>query len=76
VFWKENDMSLADELRAAIRKSEISRYRLWQLTGIQQSHLSRFMKGEVSISLDNAERLADALNQKITIVKQIKKGRQ
>jgi transcriptional regulator with XRE-family HTH domain len=59
--------NVLDELRKAIEASGESRYRLWKATGISQSHLSRLMRGEAGLSVDNLERLADALGLEITI---------
>ncbi len=39
-------MKFSDQIRAAVRKSGVSRYRLAQETGVDQASLSRFLKGE------------------------------
>jgi hypothetical protein len=59
--------AILNEIRKAIRASEKSRYRLWQETRITQSQLSRLMTGEAGVSVDNLERLADALGLEIII---------
>ncbi len=49
---------MTEVLRAAIEKSEVSRYRIAQDTGILETSLSRFMRGETSLRLDKADVLA------------------
>jgi len=40
---KKQRLSLSDELRQAIERSGLSRYSIWQQTGIDQGSLSKFM---------------------------------
>jgi len=58
---------ILEEIRKAINTSDKSRYRLWKETGITQSQLSRLMSSEAGVSVDNLERLADALGLEIII---------
>ena len=51
---------LSEQLRRAVRESEMSRYQIWQQTGILQSVLSRFVNGG-SVSLDTADKLVELL---------------
>lgn len=51
---------LSEQLRRAIRESEMSRYEIWQRTGILQSVLSRLVNGG-TVSLDTADKLAEVL---------------
>ena len=48
----------ADTLRAAIEASGLTRYRVAKETGIAESNLRRFLRGQTSIRLDKADRLA------------------
>ena len=50
--------TLTDVLRAAIEQSSLTRYRIAKETGIAESNLRRFFRGEMSIRLDKADRLA------------------
>ncbi len=50
----------SERLRRAIRESELTRYQIWQRTGILQSVLSRFVNGG-SVSLDTADKLVELL---------------
>ena len=54
-------------IRAAIKASDKTRYRLWKETGIAQSQLSRLMTGESGLGLENLERLAKALGLRIVV---------
>ena len=72
-----NNMSkICDKLKKAIEKSPKSRYRLWQETGIKQSHLSRFMAGTRGLGVDNAEKLAKALGFELILKKKTKKRKE
>ena len=55
----------SESLRRAIRESGMTRYAISVRTGIAQSTLSRFMKGERGLSLTAIDRLMDALGLEI-----------
>ncbi len=59
-----------EAMKRAVEASGKSRYQLWKETGIDQSQLSRLMSGEPGLSLDNLERLAEALGLEIVVRKQ------
>jgi transcriptional regulator with XRE-family HTH domain len=50
--------TLIDVLKTAIEQSGLTRYRIAKDTGIAESNLSRFMRGETSLRLDMAGVLA------------------
>lgn len=50
----------SEQLRRAVRDSELTRYQIWQRTGILQSVLCRFVSGG-SVSLDTADKLVELL---------------
>jgi transcriptional regulator with XRE-family HTH domain len=52
---------MGDVLRAAISRSASSRYRISKATGVTESSLMRFVRGETSLRLDKAEAIADYL---------------
>jgi transcriptional regulator with XRE-family HTH domain len=56
-----------DTIRRAIEASGKTRYRLSKETGIDQAQLSRLMSGKEGVSVENLERLADALGLEIII---------
>ena len=58
---KKQRLSLSDELRQAVEQSEVSRYSIWQQTGIDQGTLSKFMAGDRGLSIESIDKLADLL---------------
>ena len=58
---KKQRLSLSDELRQAIEQSGVSRYSIWQQTGIDQGSLSKFMDGERGLGIESIDKLADLL---------------
>ena len=57
---------MSDRIRRMIDDSGLTRYRLWQETGIDQATLSRFMAGG-GLSMDNLDKLADLFDWEITV---------
>lgn len=57
--------TISAQLRAAIRASGMSRYRISKLTGIDQAVLCRFLQGQVGISLDSIDALGACLGLRI-----------
>ena len=53
--------TLTDTLRAAIRNSGLSAYRISKDTGLVVSSIIRFADGETSLRLDKADLLAEYL---------------
>jgi len=51
----------SEQLREAIRKDGLSRYRISLETGISQSQLSRFMHDKGGLSLRSIDRLCECL---------------
>jgi hypothetical protein len=63
----------SDQLRRAIRECGRSRYAISCDTGVDQSTLSRFMKGG-SLSLNVVDKLMDALNLEIRPCHKVRKA--
>ena len=57
--------SFSDQLRQAVRESELTRYAISVKTGIDQGTLCRFIRGERGMSLDSVDRLMDCLGLEI-----------
>jgi len=57
--------TLTDQLREAVRRSEVTRYRLSQELGIDQGALSRFVSGERGLSLEAIDKLAGYLGLRL-----------
>lgn len=64
-----------EQIRRAILDSGLTRYALWQRSGVEQSALSRFLSGERTLSLEAVEKLAEALGLEIVIRPKQRKGR-
>ena len=61
-------MSKTEEnLRKAIARSKDSRYRIAQDSGVSEGQLSRFLSRERGLSMDNIEKVADALGLEIVV---------
>ena len=56
-----------DAIRKVIAKSGKTRYRLWQETDISQAQLCEFVHGRRGMSIENLEKLAEALGLEITV---------
>jgi ribosome-binding protein aMBF1 (putative translation factor) len=67
------NQTMTDALKTSIEKSGVSRYRIAQDTGILETSLSRFMRGETSLRLDKADVLAEYLGLELTERKKHKK---
>lgn len=62
---KRKPAKLSGQVRAAIDASGLTRYRICQLTGIDQSTLSKFMAGKAGLSTPALDALAEVLALRI-----------
>jgi len=62
----EPQRKLTEQVRQAVRDCGLSRYAIWQLTGVDQATLSRFVNGERGLSMEALDALGDALGIQIT----------
>jgi Cro/C1-type HTH DNA-binding domain len=67
-------VSFDDQLRAAIKESGVSRYRISKDTGLAQSNLSTFMSGKAGLSLDSIVKLVEYLDLSIVSPKTRKRN--
>ncbi|MHC5109682.1 MAG: helix-turn-helix domain-containing protein [Planctomycetota bacterium] len=58
---------ILNEIRAAVNRSDLTRYRIAKDVGMSHTQMSRFMSGERGLSFDKAEELAAYLNLEIII---------
>ncbi len=58
--------TLGDQLRRAIKATDLSRYVICQATGIDQSSMSKFMAGQVGLGLPSLEQLVGFLDLELT----------
>lgn len=63
---------LADQIRAAIEMSQLSRYEMSKQSGVDEATLSRFVNGKGSLSLESIEKLALVLDLQIVVKSQKK----
>ena len=61
----KRETTLTDVLRVAIQRSELTCYRIAKATGIDEANLGRFARGESSIRLDKADKLAAYLGLRL-----------
>jgi transcriptional regulator with XRE-family HTH domain len=62
---RKNKPTLTDVLRAATQRSGLTYYRIAKATEIDEANLGRFVRGEMSIRLDKADRLAAYLGLRL-----------
>jgi hypothetical protein len=66
--------AFTDQLRKAIRGSDLTRYAISKRTGIDQATLSRFVRGQAGMSVDSIDRLMDCLKLEIRPRRKRKEG--
>lgn len=59
---------LSDQLRAAVERSDKTRYRISMETGISQSILSRFVNEGAGLSLANTDKLCECIGVELTTI--------
>ncbi len=57
---------LSDQIRRALKESEMTRYRISKLSGIDQAVLSRFVHGEGGMTVESLDKLAEVLELRLT----------
>jgi transcriptional regulator with XRE-family HTH domain len=62
---RQSKPTMTEVLKAAIAKSAVTQFRIAQDTGILATSLGRFMRGETSLRLDKADRLAAFLGLRL-----------
>lgn len=78
---KKKKQAFSDEIRAAVEGSDKTRYRIAQETGIDAAALCRFVQGQVGLSMDSLDRLAECIGLQVVMVgktptkRKTKKGR-
>lgn len=76
-FCYDNHMKMQDTLKQAITDSGLSHLRLSILADVNRISVMRFMRGDTSLSLEQAERLADFFGLELqpkTTPKKTRKG--
>lgn len=65
--------AISEQLRAAIRNSEMSRYELAKRSGVGESSLSRFLSEQNSLTLDSVDAIGRVLGLRIVTTKTTKR---
>jgi hypothetical protein len=58
---KKQAKQFSDEIRAAVENCGMTRYRISKLTGIDAAVLCRFVQGQVGLSMDSLDKLAECI---------------
>ena len=58
---KKQAKQFSDEIRAAVKSGGKTRYRIAKETGIDAAALCRFVQGQVGLSMDNLDKLAECI---------------
>ncbi len=56
---------ISDQIRAAIKSADVTRYRIELETGIDKATLSRFMAGKGGMTVDTLDKLGEYLGLEI-----------
>lgn len=58
--------TITDVLKAAVKNCGVTLYRIAKATGITTGNLGRFVRGDLSLRLDKADKLAAYLGLRLT----------
>ncbi len=58
---KKQAKQFSDEIRAAVENCGKTRYQIAKQTGIDAAALCRFVQGQVGLSMDNLDKLAECI---------------
>lgn len=64
---KPKSILFSDQIRRAIAECGLTRYRLAQLSGVEQAVLSRFVNGKSGLTTFNLDKLAVVLNLELVV---------
>jgi transcriptional regulator with XRE-family HTH domain len=70
---REQELAMVRAIRTAIEKSGLTLLELWERSGVHHSALSRFLRGERTLTLPAVAKVVDALGFEIELVP--KKGK-
>ncbi len=60
---------MGNRLKHIMKREKVTAYRVCMDLGLDQSHFSKFIKGEASFSLEKLEKIADYLGYDLQMVK-------
>ena len=64
---RKKPAAFSEEIRRAIVNSDLSQYQICKETGIDKGHLSRFVHGTSSLSLDSVDKIAALLGWSLDV---------
>ena len=67
--------TFSDELRRAVEQSGMTRYEIYKRTGIDQSVLSKFVRGQRGLSMDTVDVLCECLGLRLVGENELKPKR-
>ena len=59
--------TISEQLRAAISRADVSRYRMSKDLDISQAALSRFVNGAMGLSLSTVDKITEYLELEVTV---------
>ena len=62
-------VKFSEQIKDAIERSGLTRYRISKLSGISAAVLSRFVNGKTGLNLSNLDRLADVIGIRVAMTK-------
>ena len=65
---------ISEALNAKIQQEGLTLYQLSRMSGVQQTHLNRFISGDKNYTVDLASKVLDALGFEVKIVSKRKSG--
>lgn len=65
--YNDTMTTINEQIKQALEGCGLSRYRISKLTGIHIAMLSRFLRGETSMTVETMDRLAPVLGLKVTV---------
>ena len=63
---KKQAKQFSDEIRSAVENSGLTRYRIAKETGIDAAALCRFVQGQVGLTMENLDKLAECIGLHVT----------
>jgi transcriptional regulator with XRE-family HTH domain len=63
----------SDQMRRAIERSGLTRYKIAQATGVDESQLSKFANGKAGLSIEAIDSICDLIGAKLTTNRQTAK---
>ena len=72
---KKQAKQFSDEIRGAVQNCGKTRYRIAKETGIDAATLCRFVQGQVGLSMDSLDKLADCIGLHVASKHKPRKGR-